>query len=271
MDGAGQAPQLEVRTVLNRMNRACSLLWILAAALPAPARTACHAQSGARAVPLVELYTSEGCSSCPPADRWLSKQASSAGGQANFLAFHVDYWDETGWHDRFGSPAYSQRQRQRVAAAEGGDTVYTPQVMVGSDVRVAWNDPKRFQAALRSGPARASLALRLDRTSVGRWKATVAERNVGVAAPGIRLWLAQYLDGQTTEVRAGENRGVTLHHDHVAVRLWGPWSLEDTKNQTQQVAFEAPSSPWGLLAFVQDPRGQTLQTLELPASRCAAE
>jgi hypothetical protein len=132
------------------------------------AQAACEARSGANVVPLVELYTSEGCSSCPPADRWLSKLALADAGEANFLAFHVDYWDEIGWHDRFGSPAYSQRQRQRVAAAEGGDTVYTPQVMVGSNVRVAWSDPRKFSAALRSGPARASLALRLDPTPVGR-------------------------------------------------------------------------------------------------------
>jgi hypothetical protein len=252
--------------------RARLVFAVLACAAAFHAHGACVAQSGADVVPLVELYTSEGCSSCPPADRWLAKQASSGTGRANFLAFHVDYWDEIGCHDRFGSPAYTPRQRARVAAAGGGDTVYTPQVMVGSSVRVAWSEPKKVSNALLSaaGPANASIALRLDPMPVGRWRATVAERSAGVATPGIRLWLAQYLDGQTTEVRAGENKGVTLRHDHVVARLWGPWSLEDATSQTQQVAFETPSSPWGLVAFVQDPRGQTLQTLELPASRCKA-
>jgi len=236
------------------------------------AQAACGARSGANAVPLVELYTSEGCSSCPPADRWLSKLALADAGKANFLAFHVDYWDDIGWHDRFGSPAYSRRQRQRVAAAEGGDTVYTPQVMVGSNVRVAWSEAKKFSSVLLSaaGPAKASIALRVDPTPVGQWQATVAERNVGVATPGIRLWLAQYLDGQTTEVRAGENKGVTLHHDHVVTRLWGPWSLGGAENQTQQVAFEAPSSHWGLITFVQDRRGNTLQSLQLASAECTA-
>jgi hypothetical protein len=255
------------------MNRARILPWfLLAAALPASAGPICDARSGTRTVPLVELYTSEGCSSCPPADRWLSKQVRSGSAHANFLAFHVDYWDGLGWHDRFGSPAYSRRQRQRVASAGGGETVYTPQVMVGSDVRVAWSEPGNMSNALQSagGPPKASIALRLDPTPIGRWRATVAERNVGAATPGIRLWLAQYLDGQKTEVRAGENKGVTLRHDHVVARLWGPWSLADAKNQTQQVEFGTPSSPWGLVAFVQDPRGNTLQSLELPASRCEA-
>lgn len=236
------------------------------------ARAACGARSGANVVPLVELYTSEGCSSCPPADRWLSKLALADAGKANFLAFHVDYWDDIGWHDRFGSPAHGQRQRQRVAAAEGGDTVYTPQVMVGSDVRVAWSEPKKFTTTLSSatGQPKASIALHLDPTPAGQWKATVAERNVGAATPRIRLWLAQYLDGQTTEVRAGENKGVTLRHDHVVIKLWGPWSLEDARNQTQQVTFETPSSPWGLVAFVQDPRGNTLQSLQLASAKCTA-
>lgn len=237
------------------------------------AQGACMARSGADVVPLVELYTSEGCSSCPPADRWLSRLALADGGKANFLAFHVDYWDDIGWHDRFGSPAYSRRQRQRVAAAEGGDTVYTPQVMVGSDVRVAWSEPNQFSAILLSGMGqpKASLALRLDRAPGGRWRATVAEKDVGAATPGKQLWLAQYLDGQTTEVRAGENKGVTLRHDHVVHKLWGPWPLQGTDNHARQVQVPSVPSPWGLLAFVQDPRGQTLQALELPASRCEGE
>ena len=66
------------------------------AAIAMPAQAACEAQSGATVVPLVELYTSEGCSSCPPADRWLSMLALADTGEANFLAFHVDYWDEIG-------------------------------------------------------------------------------------------------------------------------------------------------------------------------------
>lgn len=235
------------------------------------AHCACVAQSGANVVPLVELYTSEGCSSCPPADRWLSKQALSGTGQANFLAFHVDYWDEIGWHDRFGSPAYSQRQRQRVAAAEGGDTVYTPQVMVGSNVRVAWSEPKKYSMALQSatGRAKASIALRLEPAPGGRWEAMV-EGNAGAATPGARLWLAQYLDGQTIAVRAGENKGATLHHDHVVGRLWGPWPLQGSNRQTRRVDVPSVSAPWGLVAFLQDRRGQTLQTLELPASHCEA-
>src|SRR5437879_6451117 len=72
----------------------------------------CRVVSGATTVPLVELFTSEGCDSCPPADRWLSAnfpRTTDANGSLA-LAFHVDYWDRLGWIDRFGSPAWTERQ-----------------------------------------------------------------------------------------------------------------------------------------------------------------
>src|SRR4029079_8835382 len=76
---------------------------LAAAATPALAAEACSARSAATMPPVVELYTSEGCNSCPPSDRWLSKLKAEPGVVA--LAFHVDYWDRLGWKDRFGSAA----------------------------------------------------------------------------------------------------------------------------------------------------------------------
>src|SRR6476620_12021463 len=112
-----------------------SLVLLAAGSLPATAAPLCTAQSGARTVPLVELYTSEGCSSCPPADRWFSGHMDDT--RANWLAFHVDYWDDIGWHDRFGDARFSQRQYARVHAV-GERTVYTPQVMIGADIQAPW-------------------------------------------------------------------------------------------------------------------------------------
>jgi hypothetical protein len=111
-------------------------VFTLATALlqPAAARGACEAATD-RPLPLLELYTSEGCSSCPPADRWLMDLVN--GGRpiaAVPLAFHVGYWDYIGWKDRFAVPAHEARQRARVAAA-GERVVYTPQVMLGDDVQ----------------------------------------------------------------------------------------------------------------------------------------
>jgi hypothetical protein len=228
------------------------------------AADACVAQSGAKVVPLVELYTSEGCSSCPPADRWLSRQLSNR--NANWLAFHVDYWDAIGWPDRFASPQYTQRQNERVRMA-GDRTVYTPQVMVGRDVRIAWNSPMTFSRALKTdagADAGVSLKLRLDASKV---RLDVAR--IGAATAPATVWLARYVDGQTSRVRAGENRGVTLRHDRVVRQLWGPWQL-GAAPAAQVETLPPQSGAWGLVAFVEDAGGRTLQSLALPAGDCAA-
>jgi hypothetical protein len=247
--------------------RTALFVFSLLASLPVAAADRCSARSDARAVPLVELYTSEGCSSCPPADRWLSQRLGRE--DANWLAFHVDYWDDIGWPDRFASPLYSQRQRQRVGAL-GGSTVYTPQVMVGDDVRVSWRSEDRFQRALDGArrPAEAGLALQVQPRGDGLRVQLGAARSDG-AATAAQVWLAQYVDGQTTQVRAGENRGATLRHDRVVRKLWGPWRLDGTPlSRNQEVP--AIAGRWGLVAFVQDERGRTLQSLQLPASQCTA-
>ncbi|MEO6154913.1 MAG: DUF1223 domain-containing protein [Thermomonas sp.] len=231
------------------------------------AAEACVARSGPRTMPLVELYTSEGCSSCPPADRWLSKQVSD--GQANFLAFHVDYWDDIGWPDRFASARYSQRQRTRVEAV-GQRTVYTPQVMVGNSVQAAWRSNGAWRKSLEQArqPSAAALTLRLQPTTTG-WQANIGAASVGAPPEGAQVWLARYLDGQVSDVRAGENRGATLHHDRVVRKLSGPWSLPASGALSRQIELQSEPSPWGLTAFVQDARGNVLQSLNLAASDCA--
>lgn len=230
--------------------------------------TACTAHGGAQTMPLVELYTSEGCSSCPPADRWLSRRFAL--GEANFLAFHVDYWDDIGWPDRFGSSLYSQRQRSRVGAA-GGHTVYTPQVMVGETVQANWHREDIWQRTLQQArqTAQAALALRLSRNG-SNWQAAVGAAPRGEIPAGAQLWLARYVDAQTTAVRAGENRGVTLRHDRVVRQLSGPWPLTGAAI-AQPVPLPAEAAPWGVTAFVQDAQGVILQSLSLHADGCLAQ
>src|SRR5512134_1287092 len=109
--------------------RTCACLVAIAAtfaAMPATSVAGCRAVSDAHVLPLVELYTSEGCSSCPPADRWLSEHfPPGSHGKAAVLAFHVDYWDRLGWTDRFASPIHSERQYQAMRANRA-TFVYTP-------------------------------------------------------------------------------------------------------------------------------------------------
>lgn len=228
----------------------------------------CSARSGDELVPLVELYTSEGCSSCPPADRWLSAQYAKP--DANYLAFHVDYWDDIGWPDRFASSAYSQRQRKRVGVT-GGSTVYTPQVMLGENVRANWHNAGAWSASLRqaaSSPPGADLVLSIEPAANGL-RASVGATARGKAGNRARLWLAEYSDNQSTAVKAGENRGVTLKHDRVVRRLSGPWALDDA-GAMRSIQLSGDAANTGLTAFVQDADGRILQSLDLNPGRCEA-
>lgn len=111
---------------------------LLVLVTPVALAQSCHVtavQSGATVPLVIELYTSEGCSSCPPADRWLSSLKGRSGVIA--AAFHVDYWNGLGWPDRFSSPAYTERQKQGVGV-NGSRYAYTPQIVVnGKDWRGA--------------------------------------------------------------------------------------------------------------------------------------
>jgi len=160
-------------------------------------------QSGAAVPRVVELYTSEGCSSCPPADRWLSSLKGQPGVIA--AAFHVDYWNGLGWPDRFSSPAFTERQKQGVGV-NGSRYAYTPQVVVnGRDWRSA------ALPAASAEPARVRLTW--SRSGSGELKLS-AEALPG-APSSIRVWWARVEDGHQSRVRAGENRGETLRHDSV--------------------------------------------------------
>jgi hypothetical protein len=194
-------------TSFEPLIRRCALIAVaLLATFSSQAATMCTAHSGATSTPVIELYTSEGCSSCPPADRWLSKLPADSSAVA--LAFHVDYWDRLGWKDRFASAAYTQRQseQQRVS---GTHFSYTPQVIVDGVDRPAWSGTAPG-ANVRSGAS--SVDVRLVREG-DRVAATI------VTASGAPTRLAAYWavteDGFVSAVKSGENSGVTLKHDHV--------------------------------------------------------
>ncbi|HNV79191.1 MAG TPA: DUF1223 domain-containing protein [Thermomonas sp.] len=248
--------------------RHCLLGLALVVAQPAFAEGSCAARTGSATQPLVELYTSEGCSSCPPADRWLSQSLTQGADRLNWLAFHVDYWDSIGWPDRFASPAYSRRQEARVAAT-GARAVYTPQVIVGSKTNAPWRNPASFREMLdsQSGPASAGLALRLLPQANGGSLLMLGAAPAGTPSAPAQVWVAQYQDDQVTAVRGGENKGTTLRHDRVVRRLLGPWPMARTA-LTRSMTIEPLAGPWGLVAFVQDAQGRTLQSLTLPASSC---
>ncbi len=174
--------------------------------------------SGDKQVPLIELYTSEGCSSCPPADEWMSTLVNDDALWNGFvpLALHVDYWDYIGWKDPFASPEYSQRQRQ-IAAENRERTVYTPGVRkAGQEWRTwrLWGEPTNDK-----GPIVGDLSLTIDAT--GAFNATFDESDLHkvLSRQGLQLNIAVLGLGLSTEVTRGENRGETLKHDFVVLGL----------------------------------------------------
>jgi hypothetical protein len=236
----------------------------------APA-SACAANSPAHAVALVELYTSEGCSSCPPADKWLRAMAREgyAAGKVAPLAFHVDYWDYIGWKDPYASSAHSERQRQ-LARERRATVVYTPQVMLaGADYR-RWGS-SAFRAdveRIHATPARAAIEIALSAQPDGRLEARAKARVP--SAPdraGAKLHLALWQSGLSTRVSAGENRGELLQHDYV-VRQWAsPQPLAADGAASAQAVITLPGAKPGLAgatAFVQNAAGEVLQAWSLP-------
>ena len=181
-----------------------------------------HAQSrptAPRPFALVELFTSEGCSSCPPADDALAALADDArrsGAEVYALSFHVDYWDEIGWPDPFSSPANTRRQ-QAYARALGGGT-YTPEMVVNGAEGFVGSDRARarrsIDAAL-SQPTGVAVALTVER---GADQLTAHTRVTG-SPPGAVVGVAWVEASREVDVRRGENAGRRLRHVNV-VRAW---------------------------------------------------
>lgn len=234
----------------------------------------CHIESGEKTGALIELYTSEGCSSCPPADHWFGQMAANADPmQLSLLAFHVDYWDSLGWPDRFARHAYTERQSRRVRAA-GSTTIYTPQVMLSSALGLHWYQPDAVAAALSQGqplPAKVRIDLGAHAED-SHWRVTVKATVVAPISTHAELYLALYENDLISKVKAGENSGATLHHDRVVRGFWGPWPM--TANSAAQdlrvtLPNDAKLANSGLTAFVQDSaNGETLQALSLPLAPC---
>ncbi len=170
-------------------------------------------QSGPTQTSLIELYTSEGCSSCPPAEAWLSRLKDNPGLWKNFvpLAFHVDYWDRLGWRDRFSSKQWTERQ-SRYAAQWQSESVYTPAVVVNGREERGWSGTK-----FGSPNDRQTGQLNVN-TSDGKTFA-VEFRPVDGLSSAYEAHLALLGSGISTSVRAGENSGRSLAHDFVVLAL----------------------------------------------------
>ena len=239
--------------------------------------TTCTAENSARRVALLELYTSEGCNSCPPADRWVSELPGRGHTPASVvtLAFHVDYWNYLGWRDPFSKPQYSERQRM-ASQRNRARVVYTPQLLLnGRDYRrgTVFDDVGDRLNALNRDPPRAAIRLRLDTDDSMRLavagSATIAET---AARSEAQAYLALYENNLSNDVTTGENRGRRLRHDFVVREMAGPFPVgpggEARMHQSFRLDPRWKPGDLHVAAFIQNERsGDVLQALAMPYCR----
>lgn len=163
---------------------------------------------------LLELYTSEGCNSCPPAEDWLNRLKSSPGLWRDFipLAFHVDYWDRLGWSDPWASRSFTDRQTSYVKLWRRG-SLYTPGfVLDGKE----WRDWREHRDGPGPSGARPGV-LTVNSADALHWQAAFAATNRVPA--NYEIHAALLAGGLSSDVKAGENRGRHLTHDFVVLSL----------------------------------------------------
>lgn len=234
--------------------------------------TQCTFKSPAHRMVVAELYTSEGCSSCPPADRWLSKELKNPlrTQQVLPLSFHVDYWDYIGWKDPYAKPQYTARQYSHKTA---GNTkiIYTPQYFFSGKEAREWRDLESFRQLLSTKTKEApplNIQLSFKSGSIDELQMTVQTEWLSKANTTGRVYVALYEDGLSQKVTAGENRGEALKHDGVVRSLSGPYKV--TPNAPVVVLKAGLETAWnrsnlGIGVFVENEEGtQVLQALNAP-------
>lgn len=237
---------------------------------PAAASADCRAVSPDYTLALLELYTSEGCDSCPLADHWFSAlDLDASKPRAAAVAFHVDYWDRYGWRDRFDSAAYTQRQSEQMRR-HAGAFVFTPQILLQGKDFASWRDhpqPSRALASINARPARASIDLAAAPTEQASLAIDVHVR-VPEASNRAHVVVAVALvqNGLESDVKAGENAGKHLVHDHV-VRAWRsglPLDAAGALQQRIELPLPSESGPLQVVAWAEDDSsGEVLQALAL--------
>ena len=217
-------------------------------------RTIKHLQTpgDSKGFAVVELFTSEGCSSCPPADKLLEKiQADNQNKQIYILAFHVDYWDHQGWKDRFSDAAYSARQSQ-YAEWLNLRTIYTPQVLVNGTSEYVGSNQGAILSAIAAGlgqePAE-TLTLNGRREADGLhvdYQLTGNEKNS-------ELVLALVERTAKSNVKAGENSGRNLSHVQIVRQMIHfPVKTKSKEDIIMKIPGDFTEQGWELIGFVQD-------------------
>jgi hypothetical protein len=191
---------------------------------------------------VVELFTSEGCSSCPPADALLMKldqEQPVAGAEIIVLEEHVDYWEGLGWHDRFSAHQYTDRQNVYGRHFNLND-VYTPQMVVDGAEQFVGNDAAKARQAIGHAAQSAKVKLTLSEVSADGHRVSGVVSGAGELGKG-DLFAALIDPSATTQVKGGENGGRVLHHAGVVRSLVRIGSLEDLAKGPVKFALTAPA------------------------------
>ena len=193
---------------------------------------------------VVELFTSQGCSSCPPADHILGKLAQNGelGGRKVIpLSFHVDYWNDLGWADPYSQAAWTARQNQ-YANALGDTRVYTPELVVGGAAGMVGSNSTQIAAAVGKAERPALLA------ATAKWSKDSVE--ITTTAPaGADVLVAVFEDARSNKVPRGENSGTTSVHRHVVRKL--EKVAVAGKQGTVKIALDAGWTDLGAVVFAQ--------------------
>jgi hypothetical protein len=198
----------------------------------------CAGQS--RTPVLVELFTSEGCSSCPPADRLLEKLDP----QAIVLSEHVDYWNHQGWKDPFSSAAFTARQQQYSRMLNVAD-VYTPEMIVDGETEFNGSDSKQALQAIAKAASRKKADVRIVRTDAGL---RVEIEGVPGSAD---VFLALAEDSASSQVSAGENNGRQLHHVAILRSMQKIGSVKRGAGFSKEVELPRPAAAQRVIVFLQ--------------------
>jgi hypothetical protein len=218
------------------------------------AHGACTTGADAKPLHLVELYTSEGCSSCPPAEKWMS----AVGGKPDFvgLEYHVDYWDSAEFRDPFADHAYTKRQETFVQRAH--EQPYTPQIWLDGQLWHNW--PKGAPPSTSTGAAPLHVEANIT---------DPATTHVSIMREGKQnIYVALTENALSTSVRGGENKGKTLAHDHVVRAFAGPFDQPHVEADLK-IPGGVVLSKSAIVAFVEDDTGSVSQVARLPLDSCA--
>lgn len=247
--------------MLKKMTLGLGTATLLAGGIAAATDEA-FSQSQAKAV--IELYTSQGCSSCPPADKLLGKLAKRKDVIA--LTFPVDYWDYLGWKDTLASPAFSARQRS-YARARGDGQVYTPQMVIDGAIHKVGSHEKAIKLAISDSKLKLNkspISLKM-RTEGDTLIITAGAAPKGTKVKSATIWLALVKKSQSVKITRGENRGKTITYHRVVRDMTpvGQWKGEKLTIRLPKTHLQRVDTDGCTALLQQDTAGPILAAAEL--------